>query len=49
MLKEILQQRDVPALTEVNIEQVLEQFRGDIKQSATDVFGTETKVALCMS
>ena len=29
---EILQQRDVPALTEVNIEQVLEQFRGDIKQ-----------------
>ena len=29
---EILQQRDVPALTEANIEQVLEQFRGDIKQ-----------------
>lgn len=29
---EILQQRDVLALTEANIEQVLEQFRGDIKQ-----------------
>ena len=29
---EILQQRDVPALTEANIEQVLEQFRGDIQQ-----------------
>lgn len=29
---EILQQRDVPVLTEANIEQVLEQFRGDIKQ-----------------